>query len=38
VNARGEFGAASFYPGRDAAHGREAALRDTAHLYQQAPA
>jgi N4-(beta-N-acetylglucosaminyl)-L-asparaginase len=39
VNARGDFGAASFYPSRYAAHdGREGALRDTAHLYQQAPA
>jgi N4-(beta-N-acetylglucosaminyl)-L-asparaginase len=38
VNARGEFGAASFYPGRYAAHdGREGALRDTAYLYPQAP-
>jgi hypothetical protein len=39
VNARGDFGAASFYPSRYAAYdGREGALRDTAHLYQQAPA
>lgn len=36
VNKRGEFGAASFYPARYAAHdGRDAALRDTAHLYQR---
>jgi N4-(beta-N-acetylglucosaminyl)-L-asparaginase len=34
ISKRGEVGAASFYPGRYAAHdGREAALRDTAHLY-----
>jgi N4-(beta-N-acetylglucosaminyl)-L-asparaginase len=38
VNARGEFGAASFFPGRYAAHdGRQGSLRDTAHLYVQAP-
>ena len=38
VNARGDLGAASFYPSRYAAHdGREAALRDIAHLYEQAP-
>jgi N4-(beta-N-acetylglucosaminyl)-L-asparaginase len=36
VNKLGEFGAASFYPGRFAAHdGKEGALRDTAHLYQR---
>ncbi len=35
VNKRGDFGAASFYPGRYAAHdGTAAALRDTAHLYE----
>jgi N4-(beta-N-acetylglucosaminyl)-L-asparaginase len=34
VNKRGEFGAASLYPGRYAAHdGKESRLRDTAHLY-----
>ena len=38
VNKRGDFGAASFYPSRYAAHdGREAALRDTAALYRQRP-
>jgi N4-(beta-N-acetylglucosaminyl)-L-asparaginase len=36
VNKRGEFGAASFYPARYAAHdGKAAALRDAAHLYQR---
>jgi len=36
VNKRGEFGAASFYPARYAAHdGKEGALRDTAHLYER---
>jgi N4-(beta-N-acetylglucosaminyl)-L-asparaginase len=36
VNKQGEFGAASFYPGRFAAHdGKEGALRDTAYLYQR---
>ena len=36
VNKRGEFGAASFYPARFAAHdGRDGALRDTAYLYQR---
>jgi N4-(beta-N-acetylglucosaminyl)-L-asparaginase len=36
VNKRGEFGAASFYPGRYAANdGKEGALRDTAHLYER---
>lgn len=36
VNKRGDFGAASFYPSRFAAHdGKAAALRDTAHLYQR---
>jgi len=36
VNKRGEFGAASLYPSRYAAHdGREGALRDTAHLYER---
>ncbi len=38
VNARGDLGAASFYPSRYAAHdGREGALRDTAYLFAQAP-
>jgi len=37
VNKRGEFGAASLYPGRYAVHdGTEAKLRDTAHLFEQA--
>jgi N4-(beta-N-acetylglucosaminyl)-L-asparaginase len=37
VNKRGEFGAASLYPGRYAAHdGRRAAERDTAYLYDRA--
>ena len=36
VNKRGEFGAASFYPSRYAAHdGKNGALRDTAHLYER---
>jgi len=36
VNKRGEFGAASLYPGRFAAHdGTEARLRDTAYLYER---
>ncbi len=36
VNKRGEFGAASLYPGRFAAHdGTEAKLLDTAHLYER---
>jgi N4-(beta-N-acetylglucosaminyl)-L-asparaginase len=36
VNKRGEFGAASLYPSRYAAHdGRAGALRDTAHLYER---
>jgi N4-(beta-N-acetylglucosaminyl)-L-asparaginase len=36
VNKRGEFGAASIYPNRYAAHdGKDGALRDTAHLYQR---
>jgi len=36
VNKRGEFGAASVYPGRFAAHdGSEAKLRDTAYLYER---
>jgi N4-(beta-N-acetylglucosaminyl)-L-asparaginase len=36
VNKRGEFGAASLYPGRFAAHdGREGAQRDTAYLYEK---
>ncbi len=39
VNKRGEFGAASLYPGRYAAHdGAEARLRDTAHLYERSAA
>jgi N4-(beta-N-acetylglucosaminyl)-L-asparaginase len=34
VNKQGDFGAASFYPGRFAAHdGKDGALRDTAYLY-----
>jgi N4-(beta-N-acetylglucosaminyl)-L-asparaginase len=38
VNKRGEFGAASLYPGRFAAHdGKDGALRDTAYLYQRRP-
>jgi N4-(beta-N-acetylglucosaminyl)-L-asparaginase len=36
VNKRGEFGAASLYPSRYAAHdGKDGALRDTAHLYER---
>ena len=36
VNKRGEFGAASIYPSRFAAHdGTEAKIRDTAYLYEQ---
>jgi N4-(beta-N-acetylglucosaminyl)-L-asparaginase len=36
VNKRGEFGAASLYPGRFAAHdGTAAQLRDTAFLYER---
>src|SRR2546426_6586551 len=36
VNKRGEFGAASLYPGRYAAHdGTEAKLRDTAYLHER---
>src|SRR5437870_217549 len=36
VNKRGEFGAASVYPGRFAAHdGTEAKLMDTAYLYER---
>ena len=36
VNKRGEFGAATLYPGRYAAHdGTEARIRDTAYLYQR---
>ena len=36
VNARGDFGCASFYPARYAAHdGKDASLRDAAHLYQR---
>jgi hypothetical protein len=35
VNKRGDFGAASFYPGKFAAHdGKDGALRDRAYLYQ----
>jgi N4-(beta-N-acetylglucosaminyl)-L-asparaginase len=38
VNKRGDFGAASFYPSRYAAHdGHAGALRDTAHLYEGSP-
>jgi N4-(beta-N-acetylglucosaminyl)-L-asparaginase len=34
VNKRGEFGAASIFPGRYAAHdGTDAKIRDTAHLF-----
>jgi N4-(beta-N-acetylglucosaminyl)-L-asparaginase len=37
VNKRGEFGAASLFPGRYAAHdGSEAKLRDAAHLFESA--
>ncbi|HEX6433537.1 MAG TPA: N(4)-(beta-N-acetylglucosaminyl)-L-asparaginase [Gemmatimonadales bacterium] len=36
VNKRGEFGAASLYPSRYAAHdGTSGSLRDTAHLYER---
>lgn len=36
VNKRGDFGAASLYPGHYAAHdGKDGALRDTAYLYQR---
>jgi hypothetical protein len=36
VNKRGEFGAASLYPGSYAAHdGKEAKLRDMAYLYER---
>jgi N4-(beta-N-acetylglucosaminyl)-L-asparaginase len=36
VNKRGEFGAASLYPGRYAAHdGSEAKLRDLAYLFER---
>ena len=36
VNKRGDFGAASLYPGKYAAHdGKDGALRDTAYLYQR---
>jgi N4-(beta-N-acetylglucosaminyl)-L-asparaginase len=36
VNKRGEFGAASLYPGRYAAHdGTEAKIRDTAYLFDR---
>jgi len=36
VNKRVEFGAASLYPGRDAAHdGADAKLHDTAHVFEQ---
>jgi N4-(beta-N-acetylglucosaminyl)-L-asparaginase len=36
VSKRGEFGAASIYPNRYAAHdGKDGALRDTAYLYQR---
>jgi N4-(beta-N-acetylglucosaminyl)-L-asparaginase len=36
VNKRGEFGAASIYPNRYAAHdGKDGSLRDTAYLYQR---
>ncbi|MGI9041571.1 MAG: N(4)-(beta-N-acetylglucosaminyl)-L-asparaginase [Gemmatimonadales bacterium] len=36
VNKRGDSGAASFFPGRYAAHdGKAGTLRDTAHLYQR---
>jgi N4-(beta-N-acetylglucosaminyl)-L-asparaginase len=37
VNKRGEFGSASLFPSRYAAHdGTEAKLRDTAHLFERA--
>ncbi len=36
VNKRGDFGSASLYPGRYAAHdGKDGALRDTAYLYER---
>jgi N4-(beta-N-acetylglucosaminyl)-L-asparaginase len=36
VSKRGDFGAASFYPGKYAAHdGKDGALRDTAHLHER---
>jgi N4-(beta-N-acetylglucosaminyl)-L-asparaginase len=36
VNKRGDFGAASLYPGRYAAHdGRSGSLRDIAHLFER---
>lgn len=36
VNKKGETGAASFFPSRYAVHdGSEAAIRDTAYLYQR---
>jgi N4-(beta-N-acetylglucosaminyl)-L-asparaginase len=36
VNKRGDFGAASLYPSRYAAHdGKDGSLRDTAYLYQR---
>jgi N4-(beta-N-acetylglucosaminyl)-L-asparaginase len=36
VNKRGDFGAASLYPGKFAVHdGKDGALRDTAHLYER---
>ena len=39
VNARGDFGAASFYPSRFVAHdGRDGTMRDTAYLYERMPA
>ena len=39
VNKRGDFGAASIYPGRYAAHdGKSGSLRDTAHLFTPRPA
>lgn len=39
VNKRGDFGAASIYPGRYAAHdGKSGSLRDTAHLLNERPA
>jgi N4-(beta-N-acetylglucosaminyl)-L-asparaginase len=39
VNKRGEFGAASLYPGKFAVHdGSEAKLVDAAFLYERSPA
>ncbi len=36
VNKRGDFGAASFFPGKFACHdGREAALRDAAAMFER---